>query len=188
MVMFLIMTLLTSGTELLILERKAGLLRRTLASSVQPREVLLGKFAARFGFAWVQIAVMLLVGVGLFRVRIGVHPEAALAVLAAFALAATGLGMLFASFFRNPDKASGVGVLVTLILSALGGLWWPLEIVPQWMASIAWALPTGWGFDALNRVMALDASVQQVGLHLVVLLGFAVVTLPLAAWRLARQR
>lgn len=187
MIMFLIMTLLTSGAELLILERKAGLLRRTLAASVQPREVLLGKFAARFGFAWLQIAVMLLSGVLLFRVRVGAHPEAALAVLAAFALAATGIGMLFATFFRNPDKAAGVGVLVTLIWAALGGLWWPLEIVPKWMASIAWALPTGWGFEALNRVMALDASVSQVGAHVLVLLGCAAVTLPIAAWRLSRH-
>lgn len=187
MIMFLIMTLLTSGAELLIQERKAGLLRRTLASSVHPRDVLLGKFAARFAFAWVQIGVMLLAGVLLFRVRVGAHFDAALAVLAAFALCATGIGMLFATFFRNPDKAAGVGVLVTLIFSALGGLWWPLEIVPKWMATIAWTLPTGWGFDGLNRVMALDATVQQVGRHIAVLLGFAAVTLPLAAWRLARH-
>ncbi len=187
-IMFLIMTLLTSGAELLIQERKAGLLRRALASSVQPSEVLLGTFCARFGFAWVQIAVMLLAGVLLFRVRVGAHFEAALAVLAAFALCATGLGMLFASFFRNADKAAGVGVLVTLVLAALGGLWWPLEIVPKWLASVAWALPTGWGYDGLNRVMALDATVQQVGRHIAYFLGFAAVTLPLAAWRLSRQQ
>jgi ABC-type Na+ efflux pump permease subunit len=188
MIMFLIMTLLTSGAELLIQERRAGLLRRTMAASVQPSEVMLGKVVARFAFAWIQIGVMVLVGVLLFHVRIGAHLEAALAVLTSFALCATGLGMLFSTFFRNPDKAAGVGVLVTLMLAALGGCWWPLEIVPKWMANIAWALPTGWGFDGLNRVMALDATVQQVSHHIVVLLGFAAVTLPLAAWRLARHR
>jgi ABC-2 type transport system permease protein len=186
-VMFLLMTLMTSGAAVLIEERRSCQLRRALVSRLQAHELVLGKFASRIVFAWMQIVVMLGIGILAFRVRFGTHPDALGAVLFAFALSATGLGLLFATLFRHPEKAAGVGSLLAMATAALGGCWWPLEIVPGWMRQIAFLLPTGWGYDALNRVMALDAGLPQVARHVAVLLGIAAVSLPLAARRLARS-
>jgi ABC-type multidrug transport system permease subunit len=186
LIMFLLMSLLTFGASVLIEERRNGQLRRTLVSSITPRQLLLGKFTSRFTWAWLQIAVLLGAGGLLYRIRFGAHPEALLAVVSAFALCATGLGLLFATLFKSGDKAGGVGSLVTMALAALGGCWWPLEIVPPWMRSIAFALPTGWAFDGLNRVMAMDAGIGQVAVHLAVLLGLAAVSLWLAIRRITR--
>lgn len=186
-VMFLFMTLMTSGAAVLIDERRRGQLRRALVSNLRAEELVAGKFASRILFAWMQIVVMLGIGILVFRVRFGTHPGALCAVLLAFALSATGLGLLFATLFRNPDKAGGVGSLISMAAAALGGCWWPLEIVPGWMRQIAFLLPTGWGYDGLNRVMAMDAGLPQVARHVAVLLAIAAVTLPLAARRLARS-
>ena len=186
LVMFLLMTLMTSGAEILIAERKAGQLRRAQVSSTASSEILCGKFLSRFGFAWIQIAVMLGVGILGFRVRFGTHPEALFACLAAIALCATGMGLLFATLFRNADKASGFGSLIVMAMAALGGCWWPLEIVPGWMRKIAFLLPTGWGYDGLNRVMALNSGLPDITPHLAVLLGIASVTLFLSIRRLSR--
>jgi ABC-type multidrug transport system permease subunit len=182
------MTTLTSGAEILIAERRSGLLRRALVSSLAPSALVVGKFLSRFLFAWIQIALLLSVGIFLFHIEFGSHPWALFAVLTCFALCATGLGVLFATLFEHPDKASGVGILVTLAMASLGGCWWPLEIVSGAMQKIAWFLPTGWGFDALNRVMALDSGLGPLHAHLTYLLGVAAVTVPLAAWRLSRAR
>jgi ABC-type multidrug transport system permease subunit len=38
-------------------------------------------------------------------------------------------------------------------MSALGGCWWPLEIVPSPMREVAFAFPTGWAMDGLHKVM-----------------------------------
>jgi ABC-2 type transport system permease protein len=187
LVMFLFMTLMTAGAEILIAERRSGQLRRTLVSSVRQSEVMLGKCLSRFGFAWLQIAVILAAGI-VFRIRFGAHPEALFVMLVVLALAATGMGLLYATCFRNPDKAGGIGSLIVMGMAALGGCWWPLEIVPGWMRKIAFALPTGWGYDALNRIMALDAGLPQLGRHLAVFIGIAAITLPLAARRMPRER
>ena len=48
---------------------------------------------------------------------------------------------------------AGVGVLTTMVLAALGGCWWPIEITPEWMQSLALALPTGWTMDALHKLV-----------------------------------
>jgi ABC-2 type transport system permease protein len=184
LIMFQLMSLLTFGSAILIAERRSGQLRRVLVSPVTPGELVLGKFVSRFSWSWLQVAVLLGVGIGLYHVRFGAHPGALLAVLTAYTVCCTSLGLLFASLFRNPDKAGGMGSLLTMAMAALGGCWWPLEIVPGWMQKIAFALPTGWGFDGLNRVMALDAGLPQVGTHIAVLLGLAAVCLPLAARRI----
>lgn len=186
LVMFLFMTLLTSGVELLVAERRTGQLRRVLVSSVGSGALVLGKMLSRFTLGWMQIAVMLTVGALVFKVRFGAHPEALFVVLLAFALCATGLGLLFATFFRNADKAAGFGSMLTLIMAPLGGCWWPLEIVPGWMRTIAFLLPTGWAFDGLNRVMALDSGLGPLWPHLLYLLGLAAISLPLAIRRIAR--
>ena len=187
LVMFLLMTLMTSSAEILIAERRAGQLQRAQVSSLGSREILFGKFLSRFSFAWLQIIVMIGMGLAVFGVKMGAHPEALFAALVAFALCATGLGLLFATLFSHSDKAGGVGSLLVMAMAALGGCWWPLEIVPAWMRKIAFFLPTGWGYDALNRVMALNATLPQIATHLAVLLGIAAITLPLSIRRLAQR-
>jgi ABC-type multidrug transport system permease subunit len=49
---------------------------------------------------------------------------------------------------------NGVGNVVGMGLAALGGCWWPIEITPAWMQSLAIALPTGWAMDALHRLIS----------------------------------
>ena len=187
LIMFQLMSLLTFGSVILIAERRAGQLRRVLVAPVTPPELVLGKFLSRFTWSWLQVAVLLGVGLALYHVKFGAHPGALLAVLTAYTVCCTALGLLFASLFRNPDKAGGMGSLLTMAMAALGGCWWPLEIVPGWMHKLAFALPTGWGFDGLNRVMALDADLAQISTHVAVLLGVAAVCLPLAAHRIPRS-
>jgi ABC-type multidrug transport system permease subunit len=183
MVMFIFMNLFTYGAAFLIEERRAGRLRRVAVSTTTSRQIIAGKVVSRFLWSGIQMTWMVLLGV-LFRISLGSHPEALVVVLVVLALCATALGILFATYFRNPDKAAGLGSLLVMAMAALGGCWWPLEIVPDWMRRIAFALPTGWGYDALNRIMALDATVPQVATHLLVLGGATAIALPIAIRRL----
>jgi ABC-type multidrug transport system permease subunit len=40
-----------------------------------------------------------------------------------------------------------------MVLAALGGCWWPIEIAPAWMQGVATVLPTGWTMDALHKLV-----------------------------------
>jgi ABC-2 type transport system permease protein len=70
-------------------------------------------------------------------------------VVFAFMLAAASIGMMAASFFRTSEKAGAMGVMISLVLAALGGCWWPLEIVPSAMRAVAHCLPTGQAMSAI---------------------------------------
>lgn len=61
------------------------------------------------------------------------------------------------------------GLLTTMILAALGGCWWPIEITPPWMQSLSLALPTGWAMDALHRLVHFGYGAGAAGPHVAAL-------------------
>jgi hypothetical protein len=54
-------------------------------------------------------------------------------VLASWAALAASLGLLSGSLARTEGQAVGIGVLLTNVLAALGGCWWPIEVTPPAM-------------------------------------------------------
>jgi ABC-type multidrug transport system permease subunit len=70
---------------------------------------------------------------------------------------------------------AGIGVLTTMVLAALGGCWWPIEITPQWMQSLALVLPTGWTMDALHKLVNFGYGAGTAVPHVAALAASAVV-------------
>ncbi|MFN2433066.1 MAG: ABC transporter permease [Gemmatimonadota bacterium] len=175
-VMFTLLVLLTSGAVLLVLERRAGLLRR-LASSPLPRGgVVLGKWTGRMALGLVQIAAAVVTGTLLFGMRWGPDPAMVAVVLFAWAALAATFGLVLGNVARTEGQATALGVLGANLLAALGGCWWPIEITPAWMQRVALALPTGWTMDALHRLVSFEAGAASVLAHVAVLATAAAAT------------
>jgi ABC-type Na+ efflux pump permease subunit len=153
MVMFTMLVLLTSGVILLVVERDQGLLRRLASTPIPAGAVIAGKWIARMALALVQIAFAMALGRVLFGVDWGPAAWMILVVLGGWAALNASLALVLGSLVRTPPQAAGIGVLSSMTLAALGGCWWPIEITPSWMQSLAMALPTGWAMDALHRLM-----------------------------------
>jgi ABC-type multidrug transport system permease subunit len=153
MVMFTMIILLTSGAITLVVEREQGLLRRLASAPLSRASIVLGKWFARMALALVQLAFAMVLGSLLFRVDWGQSVPMVLAVLLAWAGLNASLALLLGSVARTIGQTTGIGVLSSLVLAALGGCWWPIEITPQWMQSLALVLPSGWTMDALHKLV-----------------------------------
>jgi ABC-type multidrug transport system permease subunit len=187
-VMFVMLVALTYGAGAISGERQGGQLRRLLTTPLSRAEVVLGKILGRFVVAAVQITVLVVVGVIAHHtvgVEIGDDPLGVYVVLLVYATAVAPLGVLFGAWFRDPDRAANVGVLCTLIMAALGGCWWPIEIVSRPLQRLALAFPTGWAMNALHGVISFGRGLGDLGTELVVLVAFAA-ALSLAASRSLR--
>ena len=44
-----------------------------------------------------------------------------------------------------------------MLLAALGGCWFPIEIAPSWMQTLSRLLPTGWTMHALHQLVNFGA-------------------------------
>lgn len=183
-VMFVMLIALTYGAATISGERSGGQLRRLVTTPVSRGEIVAGKIVGRLVVAFIQISVLMVVGVIANRtlgVTIGDHPFATWIVLLIYALAVAPLGVAFGSRFTEPDRAASIGVIATMVMAAFGGCWWPLEIVSETLRHIALIFPTGWAMRALHGTISFGLGLEGVLAPLAVLLGFAVVFSVVAA-------
>ena len=181
MVMFTMLVLLTSGAVLLVIEREQGLLRRLASTPIRPASLVAGKWMARMALGLVQLAFAMLAGTLLFRMDWGASIWMVSATLIAWAGFNASFGLLLANLVRSQAQMVGLGVLVTMALAALGGCWWPVEITPAWMQSLAACLPTGWTMDALHKLVNFGYGSAAAAPHLLALLAGTLVCAAAAA-------
>jgi ABC-type multidrug transport system permease subunit len=184
LVMFVMLSTMTYGAALLAMERKRGLLRRLASTSVTRPQIILGKLLGRTGVALVQTGVFLVIGLAIFRIDWGNSPLGLGLLLLSWVLAAATFGLLAGALFGSPDSAAGMGVVFTLMMSALGGCWWPAEVMPGWLRTVALAFPTSWAMGGLHEVISWGGGLADVGLNIAVLLAFAIAAGTMAARRL----
>ena len=151
--MFTMLVLLTGGAVQSVIEREQGLLRRLASTPIRPVAVVAGKWLARMALGLVQIGFAMLVGRVLFRMDWGAAIGMVGLTLFAWAAFNASLALLLANVARSKAQMEGIGVVGTMALAALGGCWWPIEITPGWMQSLATFLPSGWTMDALHMLV-----------------------------------
>ena len=183
MVMFVFMNLLVLGSSLAE-ERASGQLRRLFLAPVSRTEIVLGKLLGRVVLGWIQIAYILLFGVLLFHIRWASHPLVFFAFLTIFAVAAAACGLALGTLFRDADKCRATAIWSVVLLSALGGLWWPLEVVGPTMRTIGSFVPTGWAMQAVNGMLAFGAGAREVAPYAAAFLALAAAALFVAGKRL----
>lgn len=160
LVMFVVMTVLIGGSESLTREKLQGTLRRLATTPLSARQVLLGKTLGLTLLGITQSAVLVVATEVLGRLGlagldflwapflIGVLP-----VLLAYCFCVAALGLLISGLLRTPQQAESLAWLFGLALSAVGGSWWPLEIMPDGMRLVGQVLPTGWAMTGLHNVI-----------------------------------
>jgi ABC-type multidrug transport system permease subunit len=187
LIMFIMFQVMTFFLSLWVDDLRTGKIKRIVMSPTPPRDLLLGQIAARLAWAGLQVVVILGLGSLVMGVRLHVPWLDFALVLFAFMLAAASIGMMIGSFFKSSEKAGAVGVIASLVMAALGGCWWPLEIVPGAMRAVAAVLPTGQAMDAIGEMLALGPAAPFPAVNLVLLLLMALVALPIAVRRMRAQ-
>ena len=117
----------------------------------------------------------------LFGVNSATSPIATILVLGLFAWLAASLGVLIGSVTSNPDKTIGLCVMLSMLMGALGGCWWPLEVTSESMQLFGHLFPTAWAMDALHQLISFGGGLADVQTEITVLAGFAITANLLAA-------
>jgi ABC-2 type transport system permease protein len=183
LVMFTMLVLLNAGGVTILTERRLGILRRLASAPMSRAAVVAGKWGARVSLGLIQILVAMAAGTLLFRVHWGDHVLAIFLVLAAYAGMIAVFGLLAGNAARSDGQVIGLGVVLSNVMAALGGCWWPIEITPPWAQKLALVFPTGWAMNALHKLMNFGDSPISVLPNVAAFLGVGLI----AAWVLARK-
>ena len=181
LVMYLMMNLLLFGGSTIASERRRGVIKRLMVHPVTRTELVMGKICGLMMLGLIQIVFFLLVGKFLFHVNLGANLPGVTLTLIVFAWVAGSLGVLVGCLTVAEDRVSGICVLASLLMAALGGCWWPLEIGPPVLKTIALCLPTGWALAALHQLISFGSGFGAALKPIAVLAGFGCVANILAA-------
>jgi ABC-type multidrug transport system permease subunit len=181
LVYFLTMNLLIFGGATVAATRRSGVLKRLLTLPVRRGELIAGQLYGLWLLGAVQIGFLLLVGKLVFHLNVGANLPGVLLVLLVYAWVAAALGVLIGSLIDAPDRVVGVCVLASILMAAVGGCWFPLELTPEAMRTAGHCVPTGWALDALHRLISFGGDLGSVVKPLAVLVGFGLTATAAAA-------
>jgi len=179
--MYLMMNLLVFGGASVARQRAGGLVRRLAVNPVTRAQMVAGKIYGLVLLGGVQAAVFLLAGQFLFGVRLGKNLGPILLTLVVYSWVAASLGVLAGSVARAEDKVAGVCVMASLVMAAVGGCWWPLEIGPPVLRLLAHCVPAGWAMDALHQLISFGGGLSDAARPIAVLAAFGLAANALAA-------
>jgi ABC-2 type transport system permease protein len=165
--MTVLMMTLIYGAVFLTLEKRQGMIRRQATLPLPRGAVFLGKLAGA------QAVLLVAAGRFLFGLSWGSSPGGLALLLVAYLLAVAALSTLLGALLRTPEQASAVGWILSMLLAALGGCWWPSEVMPRWLWRAAHVLPTPWAMDGFHALISFGRGIDAVLLPATVLLGFA---------------
>jgi ABC-2 type transport system permease protein len=151
-VMFLLFGVML-GAEMLLEERDKGTLGRLIVAPVSRSAILGGKLLAQFVIACVQMTILFGFGHFVFGMSLGDSLPGLILMVGVTAFTATAFGLLLAGTVRTRRQATSLGTLIVILMSALGGSWWPLEIVPEFMQVIGHFTINAWALDGINGLI-----------------------------------
>jgi ABC-2 type transport system permease protein len=165
-----------------LVQQREKLILKRLNATPLPRWTLVGSnVVVRLIIAAVQ--AVLILGIGI--VGLGVEVTGNWAAIAGFvllgALAFTSIGYVIASFARTEEAANGMTSVVQFPLMFLSGIFFPLEIMPDWLRGVATVMPLTYLGDALRQTMVGGAAFMPLGIDAAILAGWLVVTLLISA-------
>lgn len=185
-IQFIMMMVMIYGGITVMEDRKKGILERILYSPLSPAGLFQAKLLGRLFMGLVQTLILLAVGTLFFHLHLG-HALLALLVFTLFAAAMAAFSLFIGSRCAKEDLIVGLSVLLSNLFAALGGCWWPNEIVPPAVRTVAMVSPAYWAMDALHQLIFFQGGWADIAPHLGVLLALAI-ALSLLAGRYFRIR
>jgi ABC-2 type transport system permease protein len=161
-------------------EQTTGTFEALMSTPASPSLIILSSAVYDIGRATLDGLLLMAAAIVIFGLDI--HPGAGSIAVAALALAGcvglfASLGVAVAALTVIFKRTTVLLGLVVTALALLGGVYFPIEVMPQPIEAIAKAVPFTWGLDVV-RASLLDGDVEPG--QLAGLFGSVAILLPLA--------
>ncbi|PGT81201.1 MULTISPECIES: ABC transporter permease [Bacillaceae] len=181
-IMFVMISMLIS-TGVLLEARQTGVWYRIMSTPTSKRELLGGYLLSFFLIGWIQFGLLMLITKVVFHVEWG-NLLANIVLVSCVLLCTIGLGLFIAGFVKSSEQQSVLGNLIVISTCMLGGVYWPLEIMPDFMQQAARFVPQYWGLEGFTEIAARGGTILDIIYPIGILLVFTVVFLTIGMKRI----
>lgn len=183
----LTMTMVLFTAMAIVRERERGNLEFLIATPVSPFELTLGKVLPFVGIGLIQVTVVLLLGLLIFRVPIRGALFDVYGAAFVFILASLSLGVFLSTLAKTQFQSMQLAFFTFLPQILLSGFMFPYAGMPvpaQWLAEI---FPMTHFMRLIRGIMLRGAHLLELWPELVALAAFCVVTLAIAVLRTRKR-
>ena len=96
--------------------------------------------------------------------------------------------MLLAAIAPNAEAATGMATFLIMLMSALGGAWFPITMMPEFVQRLSKFTLVYWAIEGFTAVLWAGQSLRQILPLLGILGGITAVVMSLAIWRFNRSK
>ncbi|SHH82964.1 ABC transporter permease [Chryseobacterium oranimense] len=87
-------------------------------------------------------------------------------------LAAIGFGVLLGTIADTQEQSAPFGATSVVVLAAIGGIWVPVFLMPEFMQAVAKFSPMNWGLNAYYDIILRNSGITGIAKELALLFAF----------------
>lgn len=165
--------------------KKEKIFRQLSLTPLKKSEWFIAKFIWYLFLSAISAVEIIAVGIFLFHSTLRLSwLMAPFIILGVFMF--TSLGILAGSISKTEEGASIIGNVITFPMMFLAGTFFPVEIMPGWLQTIAHVLPLYYIINGLNAVTVysnMSAALNDIIISIVVSAVFFIVTIFTFSWK-----
>lgn len=162
--------------------KQKGILKRIIATPVKPYQFVAANIITRLIVAVIQAVFFIALGIVLFNVQVIGSYWLVLLIILIGATMFLGLGFAISGLAKSIDAVPVLANLIVFPMLFLGGVFFAIENMPQWLQYIAKLLPLTYFSTALRDVMNNGAGFTDILGHLVLMVIWSIVLVGLAIY------
>jgi ABC-2 type transport system permease protein len=157
-----------------------GTLEALLSTQTGLTTIIVSSSLYSFLFTSFQVVVYLVLGVFIYQLDLSqANYLGGIIILLVSILAFSGFGIISASFIMIFKRGNPVAIFSGLSW-LLGGVYYPVEILPQWLEPFSFLLPITYSLQGMRLALLKGASLFELLPNILSLLVFALIMLPVS--------
>jgi len=178
-IMFM-MGLVTSIVRMILDDRRNKTMARIYSAPVRSYQIAIGHMMGSFFVGILQIIIILILSRWVLGYEYNIPFLTHFLILGSFMLVAMGIASTVAGLVRNPNNASMLNNMIITPTCMIGGCFWPISFMPDYMQKAANFVPQKWVIESVERI-ASGGQLVDIWLPLSILGLMAVILLAIGS-------
>jgi ABC-2 type transport system permease protein len=175
-VLITMIALFLSGMNI-VREKEIGTMEQLNVTPIRKSEFIISKLLPMWALALVELGVGLLIAYWIFSVPFEGSVWVIYATAAVYLVAVQGIGLYISTITNTQQQAMFLAWFVMVIFILMGGLFTPIESMPEWAQDLTYVNPVAYFIDIMRKVMLKGAGFPDFWPQVLVLFIFAVISI-----------
>jgi ABC-2 type transport system permease protein len=160
--------IMISMVVVFVKDRDKGMVARIASTPLPIKDYFIGKWIPFMLIVLIQIAVLFGFGVVVYDLPLG-DPAALLLLSIMLAFIVSGWGMALSVLVKTENMGIAVTQIIALGGAMFGGLWLPVELMPDFMQTISKAMPQYWAIEGYKEIILQNGTTGDILFNVMIL-------------------